>query len=91
MARSTAPRSWRYRESLGRGPEGSYHAVCGHYLAAGTYACQDCNLAPLSDWLALREALIEVTDCLQATGRSKHDKRAEGAINRARKLLEDLD
>jgi hypothetical protein len=89
MSRSVAPRSWGFRESLVHGPDGSYQAVCGHYLAAGTYACQDCNLAPLSEWLALRELVAELTDLLE--GQPRLIKAEIVAINRAKKLLEELD
>lgn len=38
----------------------TYQAPCGHYLKAGTYACRECNIAPLTLVQALEKQVREL-------------------------------
>jgi hypothetical protein len=82
-----APRGWRIRASYSASPEGDYQAACGHYVAAGTYACVDCNLAPLSDLNAVREALADLVDAIE---RGTPDD-INRSLSRSRRALEAID
>ena len=67
----------------------NYQAVCGHYVPSGTFACKDCNLAPLTDHLALRATIIELLDVIerQPASRLKRDRQT---IERALKVLDQI-
>jgi hypothetical protein len=81
----TVPRGWAERER-DHDPEGNYQAVCGHYIKVGTYVCRDCNLAPLSSLVALRDALQSVLDGLddkEHVSQAEFDRR----LGAARRLL----
>jgi hypothetical protein len=82
---SRPPRGWSLRESYSTDTE-QYQMSCGHYQKRGVYACDDCNLAPLSDFLALHQVLTDLVDAVERdtpTGRRK-------AAERAKALLEAL-
>ena len=84
MTTRTAPRGWRSRSAY-PDPLGNYQMTCGHYAEAGVYACVDCNTAPLSDKIALRDALIEALDALES--QVVMDKQTVRAANKARAAL----
>lgn len=89
----TPPHGWAYRQMIAHSEE-SYQMVCGHYQKKGIYACKDCNLAPLSDLLAVRDALVATIEVLESCLEVSPTPRANLdalAINAARAILEQVD